>query len=121
MTLAPCVVPQVLLLGKKVRPQLINACVCMTAASIAAVTCDHLEPPPLAGGSFIDPDLSSTMSTSGGRLCNWNVCTPQFMPPAPPVPAPLDPPVLPPAPPDAPPAPPDAPPAPPEPPVVVTS
>src|SRR5262245_4369422 len=86
----------------------------MTAPSIAEVTCVHFDEPPVEGGSFIEPDLSCTMSTSGGRRCSMNVCTPQLLvPPDPPV-APPAPPDAPPAPPDAPPAPPDAPPAPPD-------
>src|SRR5215471_10710226 len=93
----------------------------MTALPIAEVTCDHFDAPPVDGGSFIEPDLSWTMSTSGGCRCSWNVSTPQLLPPEPPVPAPLEPPVPAPLeppvpaplePPVAPPAPPPAPPEP---------
>src|SRR5437773_1233455 len=63
--------------------------------SMAIVTCAHFVAPPEAGGQFIEPDSSSTMRMSGGRLgCGMTVCTsqtgasggPGSMPAEPPVP-----------------------------------
>src|SRR5205814_1858578 len=65
--------PSVPALPNSSSPQLTDASVCPTTASIADVTCAHLEPAPqppsqivFIMSSFIDPEASSRTRMSGG-------------------------------------------------------
>src|SRR5690349_7923888 len=55
--------------GKNSRPNLIDDCSELTVELSAPVTCIHFVAPPEPGGSLIEPDLSSTIRTSGGNPC----------------------------------------------------
>src|SRR5579871_3506471 len=75
---------------KYLRPQFTVVCVAMTTLVIATDSSDHFDfapQPPLQAeslsSSFIEPDLSWTMRTSGGSGMIGVFETPQVMPPLP--------------------------------------
>ena len=88
---------QALLSEKYLRPQFTTVSVAVMTLESAVVSCDHFElvpqpPRPLQGWSLsslpIDPDLSWTMSTSGGEGMTGLAFTPQVVVPPPPVTSP---------------------------------
>src|SRR5580698_656084 len=91
-TVAPAVTPHMLSLPKNLRPQFTVVWVVITTFSMAADTCAHFEfapQPPVQVlsllSSFIESDLSWTIRTSGGSICNGVFDWPQVgAPPIPP-------------------------------------
>src|SRR5450432_1599304 len=100
---APALTPQPLSFAKYFRPQRIVVSVCATTMLMAAVVSPHFvsQAAPMpghfvpSGVSAIEPDLSRTMSRSGGTFCRPYCWTPQLLPstdgsswPEPPLPVP---------------------------------